>query len=44
MKARLEGEKEKGGKLRREGQTEKKTASGLMEEEKLSWAQAAEPD
>lgn len=44
VKARLEGEKEKGGKQRREGETEKEMASGLMEEEKLSWAQAPEPD
>ena len=44
VKARLEGEKEKGGKQRREGEMEKEMASGLMEEEKLSWAQAPEPD
>ena len=44
MKARLEGQKEKGGKQRRGAETEKKMASGLMEEEKLSWAQAPEPD
>ena len=44
VKARLEGQKEKGGKQRRGAETEKKMASGLMEEEKLSWAQAPEPD
>lgn len=43
VKARLEGEKEQGGKQRR-GETEKEMASGLMEEEKLSRAQAPEPD